>query len=118
VLIASGIVLLALHPATGISPYAWLSGAAFLVGVGNGITNPPSRNAGLQLAPQESATLAALRSMGRQTGSITTVSIATAILATTTHPGATQACYYLATAALFLAALPLLTRVPEHHGRW
>lgn len=117
-IITAGIVLLALPPAGAMSPHAWLAGSALLVGVGNGITSPPSRNAGLQLAPQQSATLAALRSMGRQTGSITTISVATAILASTTQPGSAQAWYYLATAAVFVVALPLLARIPEHRGAW
>ncbi|GMV02406.1 MAG: hypothetical protein KJZ98_00090 [Burkholderiaceae bacterium] len=59
VAIALGMLLPAVDPAPGITPYAWLAGAAFLVGAGRGTINPASRNAGLQLAPEHSSTLAA-----------------------------------------------------------
>src|SRR6185437_15020339 len=102
----------------GIPPYAWLAGSALLIGVGSGTINPPSRNAGLQLAPEHSSTLAALRSMSLQVGSITTFSIATAILASSNESGIVQAWFYVAVALLLVAALPLITRVPEYHGSW
>jgi MFS-type transporter involved in bile tolerance (Atg22 family) len=105
-------------PVAGIAPYAWLAGSTFLVGAGRGATNPASRNAGLQLAPEYSSTLAALRSMFMQIGSIITISIATAILATSDDPGRIQAWVYVMAAVLLVAALPLITRVPEHHGSW
>ena len=72
---AAGVLLLAFPPAAGVSPYAWLAGAAFLVGAGRGTLNPASRNAGLQLAPEQASTLAALRSMGMNIGTITTLAI-------------------------------------------
>ncbi|WHZ12044.1 MAG: hypothetical protein OJF60_002484 [Burkholderiaceae bacterium] len=116
--IAAGMLLLAFHPALGITPYLWLAGSAFLVGAGRGAINPASRNAGLQLAPEHSSTLAALRTASLQVGSITTVSIVTAVLASANDPGATQAWVYAAAAVLLLAALPLIARVPEHRGSW
>lgn len=116
--IAMGLLLLALSPVAGIPPYAWLAGAAFLVGIGYGAINPASRNAGLQLAPERSSTLAALRSMCMQVGTITTVSIATAILAGADDPAAVQAWIYMAAPVLLVVAMPLITRVPEHRGSW
>jgi MFS family permease len=95
-----------------------LAGAAFLVGAGNGAMNPASRNAGLQLAPEHSSMLAALRSMFRQVGSMAAISIATAVLASSDDPGRVQAWVYIAAALLLVAALPLITRIPEHHGAW
>jgi Na+/melibiose symporter-like transporter len=115
---ASGIVLLAVQPFAGIPPYAWLAGSAFLVGVGRGTNNPASRNAGLQLAPKQSSTLAALRSMCMQIGAIITIPIDTAILASSHDPGRAQAWLFAMAAVLLVAALPLITRVPEHHGSW
>jgi EmrB/QacA subfamily drug resistance transporter len=115
---AAGTLLLAFSPAAGIAPYVWLAGSTFLVGFGRGATNPASRNAGLQLAPEQSAILAALRSMCMQIGSIITVSIATAILASSADPGRIQAWIYVMAAVLLVAALPLIARVPEHHGSW
>ena len=118
VAIAAGLLLLALAPLAGISPYAWLAGSAFLVGAGRGANNPASRNAGLQLAPQDAPTLAALRTMCMQVATIITISIDTAILASSHDPGRTQAWLFALAAALLVAALPLITRVPEHRGSW
>lgn len=116
--IAIGMLLLALDPSPRIAPYAWLAGSAFLVGAGGGTLNPASRNAGLQLAPEHSSTLAALRTASLQIGSITTVSIVTAILASSDDPGSIQAWLYVMTALLLVAALPVITRIPEHRGSW
>ena len=118
ILIAAGTLLLALPPLAGIPPYAWLAGATFLVGAGGGTISPPSRNAGLQLAPEQSSTLAAMRSLFNQVGEIATVSIATAIMAGTAHPGLSQAWIYAGIAAFLVLALPLVARIPEHHGSW
>jgi hypothetical protein len=107
-----------LSPAAGIPPYAWLAGSAFLVGLGRGTNNPASRNAGLQLAPRQSSTLAALRSLFLQIGAIVTVSIVTAVLTGSDDPGGVQAWSYAMVALLFVAALPLIRRMPEHHGSW
>lgn len=115
---ALGALLLAVPPMAGISPYAWLAGGAFLIGVGGGIVNPASRNAGLKLAPESSATLAALRSMGRQLGAMIAVSLATAIIAGSADPGGIQAWVYVSAAVLLIAAMPLIARVPEHRGAW
>ena len=91
---------------------------AFLVGTGRGANNPASRNAGLQLAPEHSSTLAALRTMCMEIGTIVTISIDTAILASSHDPGRIQAWLFAGAAALFVAALPLIARVPEHRGSW
>jgi EmrB/QacA subfamily drug resistance transporter len=116
--IAVGMLLLALNPVAGIPPYAWLAGSAFLLGLGRGANNPASRNAGLQLAPESSSTLAALRTMVMQIGTIITISIDTAILASSHDPGRIQAWLFALAGALLIAALPLISRVPEHRGSW
>jgi MFS family permease len=118
VVMAAGTLLLAFSPVAGIAPYAWLAGSTFLIGVGRGATNPASRNAGLQLAPEHSSILAALRSMCMQIGSIVTISIATAIIASSDDLGRIQAWAYVMAAVLLVAALPLISRIPEHHGSW
>ncbi len=115
---ALGLALLALAPRWGLSPYAWLACATFLVGTGSGIINPACRNAGLQLAPRQSSTLAAIRSMFLMIGSILTVSVTTAVLGASAHPGAAHALILAGMAGLLLAAMPLVSRVPEHHGAW
>jgi EmrB/QacA subfamily drug resistance transporter len=111
-------LLLARSPIAGIPPYGWLAGSAFLVGIGTGMINPASRNAGLQLAPGQASTLAALRSMCLQLGSMITISIATAILASSDDPGSIQAWIFVMAAVLLVAVLPLIARVPEHRGSW
>jgi MFS family permease len=116
--IAAGMLLLAFRPGGTIPPYVWLAGSALLVGAGAGAINPASRNAGLQLAPRQSSTLAALRSASLQIGSITTVSIVTAIIASSDDPGRAQAWVFAAAGLLLAAALPLIRRVPEQRGAW
>jgi Major Facilitator Superfamily len=114
---AIGIAGLAIRPA-GVSPYAWLAMTACVIGAGTGLSSPASRNAGLQLAPDQSAALAALRSTGRMVGQIAAVSITTAIIAQSAAPGQLQAKVFVAFAALLLACLPVIARVHEHRGSW
>ena len=83
-----------------------------------GIAQPASNNAMLQLAPTEVSAVAGLRGMIRQSGSITAVSITTALAARSVHPGLTIGHALLIFAALLLIALPLIRLVPEHHGSW
>jgi len=113
-----GIVLLAIPPITGFSPYLWLACSTFLIGAGSGAINPSCRNAGLQLAPEHSSTIAALRSMSLQIGSILTVAVMTAILADSSDAGLAQAWVYFASAMIFILIIPLISRIPEHHGTW
>jgi len=114
---AVGVAGLAIHPA-GLSPYAWLALTACVIGIGTGFASPASRNAGLQLAPTQSAALAALRSTGRMVGQIAVVSITTAIIAQSASPGELQAKVFVAFAVLLIGCLPVIARVPEHRGAW
>ncbi|MBO0809191.1 MAG: MFS transporter, partial [Actinobacteria bacterium] len=114
---AIGIAGLAIHPA-GLSPYAWLAMTACVIGIGSGAAAPASRNAGLQLAPDQSAGIAALRTTGRQVGQIAAVSVTAAIIARSASPGQLQAKVFVAFAVLLLACLPVIARVPEHRGPW
>jgi EmrB/QacA subfamily drug resistance transporter len=114
---AIGVAGLAVDPG-GVSHYAWLAITACVVGIGTGLASPASRNAGLQLAPEQSAALAALRSTGRQVGQIAAVSITTTIIAQSASPGQVQAKVFLACAVLLVACLPVIARVPEHRGSW
>ena len=114
---AVGLAGLAIHPA-GISPYAWLAMTACVIGIGVGLTSPASRNACLQLAPDQSAALAALRSTGRQVGQIAAVAVTATIIAQSASPGQLLAKVFLAFAVLLVACLPVIARVPEHRGSW
>jgi EmrB/QacA subfamily drug resistance transporter len=114
---AIGVGGLALQPA-GLSHYTWLAITACVIGAGTGLASPASRNAGLQLAPDQSAGLAALRSTGRQVGQIAAVSITTTIIAQSAAPGQLQAKVFVIFAILLIACLPVISRVAEHRGSW
>lgn len=116
--IGLGMLLVALPPLFGLSPFAWLMASAFLLGMGTGTVNPASRNAGLQLAPKSASTLAAIRTLSIQVGTITFISIVTMVLSVSPDPGLSQAWIYGAWALLVAASVPLITTVPEHHGAW
>lgn len=118
VLVILGTILLAFDPVFSITPYYWMMGATFLIGCGMGTISPPARNAGLQLAPKESATIAALRSLCIQLGAIISIAIATAIIASSSHPGETQSYIYLGVAVFFALMIPVIRGVPEHKGSW
>jgi EmrB/QacA subfamily drug resistance transporter len=116
-LTALGLIGMAVSP-HGLSPYAWLSLAAGLTGVGMGLSTPASNNATLQLAPDQSAAVAGLRGMFRQSGAITAVSLTAAVLARSRQPSLAQAHVFVIFALIMLAVIPLLRLVPEHRGRW
>ena len=116
--IVVGVALLSMNPMAGISPYLWLAGSAFLLGIGIGLNSPPARNAGLQLAPEESATIAALRTLCIQLGQIFMIAIATAVIAGSNQSDNVHAQIYMAMAVLFLVLIPLVSRIPEHKGAW
>lgn len=117
VLVVVGIGALAVRP-SDVSAYVWLTSVCCVIGVGSGVSSPASRNAGLQLAPTQSASLAALRSTGLQLGSIMAISITSALLAHAANPGDAQAVVFVASAVLLALFLPAISRVPEHHGAW
>jgi MFS family permease len=116
-LAAIGLLIMASSP-HGLSPYAWLAVAAGLSGIGMGLCTPASNNATLQLAPDQSAAIAGLRGMFRQTGAITAVSVTSAILARSADPGLAQAHVFLVFAVILAAVLPLILLVPDHRGNW
>jgi MFS family permease len=116
-LLCGGLILMAVPP-PGMSGYLWLSLAAGLTGIGMGMAVPASNNAGLQLAPDEIASIAGLRGMFRQSGAIIAVSVTTAVLANSTNPATAQAHSFVVLGVLLLAAVPLVFTVPEHRGRW
>jgi EmrB/QacA subfamily drug resistance transporter len=117
VIVAAGLVLMSLHPLDGISPFWWLCLTAALTGIGMGTAIPASNNAILNLAPGEVAAVAGLRGMFRQSGGIAAVSVTTAILARSTHPGAALAAGFAIFAILMLACIPLTFLVADHRGR-
>lgn len=117
-LMATGLVMVALEPPLGWSPQIWLLLSTGIVGMGVGTVNPPSRNAGLQLEPESSSELAALRTMSINLGTMIAVAIATAMLAGVANPGRAQATFYIVVAVLMLVITPVIRKIPEHHGAW
>jgi EmrB/QacA subfamily drug resistance transporter len=115
-ILAIGMVLMAI-PAP-FSPYAWLSIGAAVSGLGMGMSVPASNNASLQLAPESVAAISGLRGMFRQAGAITAVSVSTAVLARSAHPGITQAYVFVVFAVILVVLIPLVQLVPEHRGGW
>lgn len=113
----AGLVLMALPP-PGVSGYVWLSISAGVTGIGMGLAVPASNNAGLQLAPDQIASIAGLRGMFRQSGAIIAVSVTTAVLANSADPGLAQAHAFVVLAVLLLAAIPLIFTIPDHRGSW
>ena len=92
--------------------------SAGITGVGMGMAVPASNNAGLQLAPDQIASIAGLRGMFRQSGAIIAVSVTTAVLANSANPGLAQAHAFVVLAVLMLAAVPLIFTIPDHRGSW
>lgn len=117
--VAVGTLLMSIAPEWGMSPYVWLSIGAGFTGLGAGIANPASRNASLQLAPDEVAAITGLRQMFLYIGIIFSVSIVTAILNRSPNPGMTQAhVFWVVAGILLIVMVPLVYQVPEHKGTW
>jgi EmrB/QacA subfamily drug resistance transporter len=116
--IAVGLVMLFVHAPHGVSPYLWLAGWSMLTGLGMGTAAPATNNATLQLAPDQVAQIAGLRGTFRQSGGILYVSMATAVLAKSAHPGITQSHFFLLQAVVLMVMISLVFFVPEHKGSW
>ncbi|MGB3444575.1 MAG: MFS transporter [Actinophytocola sp.] len=117
VLIMTGFTLMAFPP-PDTNGYLWLMMAAGITGVGMGVSVPASNNAGLQLAPDQIASIAGLRGMFRQSGSIIAVSVMTAVAANSGNPGMAQAHGFVVLSVLMLAAVPLIFTIPDPRGSW
>jgi EmrB/QacA subfamily drug resistance transporter len=117
ILTAIGMIALSIAPPV-FTVYAWMALAAGICGIGMGVCTPAANNATLQMAPDQAAAVAGLRGMFRQSGAITAVSVTAAIVARSSDPGIAEARVFVGFAVILLAALPLIVRVPEHHGRW
>jgi len=108
-----GLALIATGPIGGVGPYAWLSVAAGITGLGMGMAMPAANNATLHLAPGQIAAVSGLRGMFRQAGGIFAISIATAVAAQADEPGHALGVAFAALAIAALCVIPLAMRVPE-----
>ena len=105
--------------AHGITPYAWLAVAAGLMGLGNGIAAPATNNATLSFAPGEVASIAGLRGMFRQIGAIVAISVTTAIVARSAHPGIQLGHSFMVfSVVIVFVVVPLVFTVPNRRGTW
>jgi MFS family permease len=100
------------------SPYAWLAVFTGIAGIGMGTAGPASMNASLQLSTTDIAAIASMRQMFRQIGSISAVSIATAVAGQSVHPGVALGHVFFGFGLLMLAVLPLLHFVADNRGDW
>jgi MFS family permease len=115
--IAISLVGLSVAP-RGMSPYLWLALFSVLTGLGVGVAAPATNNATLQRAPDQVAAMVGIRQMFRQAGGIFYISVATAILARSAHPGLAQAHIFLVVAAIVVVMVGLVFTVPDHKGGW
>jgi EmrB/QacA subfamily drug resistance transporter len=113
-ILAAGLTLISLPPATG--PYTWLGISALVCGIGVGIAGPPSNNAAVQLMPDQVAAISGLRAMFRQTGGI--IAITLAAVAVGSGPGEAQALghMFLVFAVLTVLLVPAIFGVPERRA--
>lgn len=118
IVLSFGVALLYFAPPLGITPYVWLAISTFFIGFGIGVMSPAARNAGIQLAPTQSANIAAIRSLGLQLGQIITVAISTAIITASENPTSAHATIYLVFAAILFITLYNGKYVPENKGAW
>src|SRR5690625_2988584 len=111
-------LLLAFEPPFQPAALWWLMLSTFVIGIGFGIMSPAGRNAGIQLAPEQSANLAAVRSLGMQLGQITAIAVATAIITGSQDANSAQSMVYIGLAILLVITLPIISKVPENKGAW
>jgi MFS family permease len=101
-----------------VGPYTWLAAAAGVTGLGTGVFLPATNNATLQLAPENAASISGLRGMFRQAGGITTLAVASSVLARSSNPSHTLAASFVVLAVVLVLLIPLTFVVPEHRGTW
>lgn len=117
VLSSMGLIALGL-PAPAGHAWLWLGASAALTGIGMGASIPASNNAGLRLAPDDVAAVSGVRGMLRQAGGIVTVSVVTAIVASSTHAGRVLGDSFVVLGLILVLMSPLVLWVPNHRGRW
>ena len=112
-----GLFLMAVSP-PALGPYGWLTLAAGLTGIGVGFALPASNNATLQRAPENTAAVAGLRGMFRQSGGITGISVIAAVVARSATPGLALGHAFVALAIVLACLVPFVVLVPDYHGQW
>jgi EmrB/QacA subfamily drug resistance transporter len=112
-LMAAALLLTALAPPFGLSPFAWLSISGLVCGVGMGICTPASNVAAIHLAPESAAAITGLRGMFRQSGALVSIAVITSILGGSAVPGSQFSAGFVVFAVLLGLATSLVAFVPN-----
>lgn len=113
-ILAAGLTLISLPPATG--PYTWLGISALVCGVGVGIAGPPSNNAAVALMPDQVAAISGLRAMFRQTGGIIAITLSAVVAGSGPGEARTLGRVFLVFAILTVLLVPAIFGVPERRA--
>jgi len=115
--VAASLIMLSIGPRL-VAPYWWLAFFAMFTGLGLGCVAPAANNATLALAPADVAAISGLRATFRQTGSITCISVVSAVIARSAHPGIAQAHVFWVLSGLLVITTALTVFVPDNKGGW
>lgn len=113
-----GLGVIAISPPFRIEPELWLVIGSALIGAGRGVSQPAARNTSLQILPEESAAIAALRTMGRRIGMVIAVAGVTAVASIFNDQGEAIGLAFAGFAVLVMATVPVIRYIPDHRGRW
>lgn len=117
VISAAGLIMIAIAPPPGLSPFVWLALASTVSGLGVGIAGPPSNNANIQLLPAQVGAIVGLRAMFRQIGGILAISVAAAMVGTTATGARVLPLIFFVLGLLLLLVSPTIVGVPEDPAR-
>lgn len=95
-----------------ISTFWLLTVVLGLSGMGLGVVNPPSNNAGMELMPSKVASITGLRGMFRSLGGVISTTIIFYLLSGSTDPGGDLRTIFLVLGLLILVTIPLILMMP------
>jgi len=116
-LIAGGMVMIATHPLSGVSPYMWLAMGATVTGLGTGLSAPAANNASIELAPNDVGAITGLRGAARNGGAIIGIAIATSVAAHSGNEVTALRNAFFVLAALLVCMVPLVFLIPDGDRR-
>lgn len=116
---AAGMFLIGWGEQFHISPYAWLVVSGGLMGIGAGIATPATNNSVLNMATGNIASISGLRGMFKQIGAMVSISIVSAFVTRSPHPGMELSrAFIIYSFIVVFVVLPLVSSVPDHKGTW
>lgn len=116
---AGGYVMLVLSP-LNVSAFLWLALGTMVAGLGSGMSAPATNNAIASLAPDQIASVAALRSTFRQIGGMLAISVTTAVVASSANQArALEGAFFAFALICAVVVIPLTFTVElRRRGRW